>query len=177
MLWSEVSQGGPQLSGSGDPEDSHRTPVNWPRSALAHCLPSPCPRASSSATGRCRRRGSCKGEVGLGWWGWGWVCGEGAEEPGEEPGQARPCRGAEGWGQGERTGPRAPPPSPLVLSPVTPGPAEPSLNPHGTHLRWRPVGPGSVWAGSGVLYTSHLSLLRQRAEVVAAGPPAPAGGS
>lgn len=83
MLWSEGSKAGPQVSGSGDPKDTQNP--SWPAlRGLDHCLPSPCPRASNSVAGRCRRWGSCKGEVGLGWWVWRWVwvCGEGVEEKG-----------------------------------------------------------------------------------------------
>lgn len=82
-----------QVSGSGNPETAGLEEPG------AHCLSVPCPRASNSVTGRCRRWGNCKGEVGLGR-GCGCECGcvlkgWGSQEPAQEPGQGKPS-----WGRG-----------------------------------------------------------------------------
>lgn len=80
--------GPPQVSCSRNPETAGLQEPG------AHCLSIPCPWASNSVAGRCRRWGNCKGEVGLGW-GCGCECGcvlrgWGSQELAQEPGQGRP---------------------------------------------------------------------------------------
>lgn len=67
MLWRERSKAGPGFLARGTPAAPW---VGWHPGALAHCLSILCPRPNNSRAGRCRRQGSCKGEVGLGWWVW-----------------------------------------------------------------------------------------------------------
>lgn len=158
MLWSGESQAGPQDSGLGDPEDSHGTPVKWPRRALVHCLPAPAHGPAAP-----RQEGVGGGAAAKEKWVWGGGCGCGCGyvvRGRRSLGRQGPPMGQRGGGKVSGLGPD-PHPHRHWCSRVSPsGLQSPHLTlmPHTRGGLWEP---GGAWARSGVMYMSHLCLLWQ----------------